>query len=123
MIHCGVYDTRGNFLHWFTAIYAFNILEQRRKLWKDLEDLHNSQQGPWCLMRDFDNVLKASDRVGGKLVHESEYTDLTSMMNIAGLSDMDNMGGYFTWSKNILMALYIPKLTELLAMWTGSKCT
>jgi hypothetical protein len=43
-------------------------------------------------------VLKARDRVSGKIVHESEYTDLTSMMNIAGLSEMDSMGDYFTWS-------------------------
>jgi hypothetical protein len=114
MIHCGVYDTRGNFLQWFTAIYAFNILEQRRKLWRELEDLHNSQQGPWCLMGDFNNVLKASDRVGGKLVHESEYTDLTSMMNIAGLSDMDNMGDYFTWSNKHTDGMIYSKIDRVL---------
>jgi hypothetical protein len=98
MIHCGLFDTNGVFLNWFTAIYAFNHLEQRKMLWKELEAIHYSQQGPWCLIGDFNNVLKAADRVGGKLVHESEYADLVSFMDKAGLSDMDCSGDYYTWS-------------------------
>ncbi|CAJ2662986.1 unnamed protein product, partial [Trifolium pratense] len=98
MIHCGLYDINGNFLHWFTAIYALNQLEHRRRLWKELEDLHQHQQGPWCIMGDFNNVLRAADRIGGKMVHESEYSDMISMMDKAGLSEMDSLGDYYTWS-------------------------
>ncbi|CAJ2661953.1 unnamed protein product [Trifolium pratense] len=98
MIHCGIYDTNGTFLYWFTAIYALNLLEHRRKLWTDLEGLHQQQQGPWCLMGDFNNVLKAADRIGGKMVHESEYSDMASMMEKVGLAEMDSLGDYYTWS-------------------------
>jgi exonuclease III len=96
MIHCGLYDIHGTFLSWFTAIYALNQLEQRRRLWNELDSIHTSQQGPWCLMGDFNNVLKAADRIGGNMVHESEYRDLASLMDKAGLSEMDSIGDYYT---------------------------
>ncbi|KAK2424092.1 hypothetical protein QL285_034490 [Trifolium repens] len=98
MIHCGLYDTNGIFISWFTVIYALNQLDHRRKLWRELEDIHTIQQGPWCLMGDFNNVLKATDIIGGKLVHESKYIDLSSFMDRVGLSEMDSLGDYYTWS-------------------------
>ncbi|MCH95907.1 hypothetical protein A2U01_0016889, partial [Trifolium medium] len=67
---------RGDWLFWLTTIYAQNQLNQRRKLWKDIETLHSQQQGPWFLMGDFNNVLKSQDRIGGRTVTESEYRDL-----------------------------------------------
>ncbi|PNX80017.1 hypothetical protein L195_g036011 [Trifolium pratense] len=107
MIHYGIYNINGTFLNWFIAIYALNQLEHRRKLWKALEDIHNTQQGPWCLMGYFNNVLNSADRVGGKLVHESEYTDLTLLMDKVGLSEMDSLGDYYTWSnKHVDVTIY-----------------
>jgi hypothetical protein len=59
------------------------------------------------LIGDFNNVLKAADRIGGKLVHESEYVDLVSMMHKTNLSEMDSNGDYFTWSnKHVAGAIY-----------------
>ncbi|KAH1198694.1 LINE-1 reverse transcriptase [Glycine max] len=98
MIHCGVYDVNGNFQNWMTAIYAMNQLDQRRKLWEDLEHIHNSQQGPWFLMGDFNNLTKSMDRVGGNLVTEREYVDLRNLMDHAGLFEKDSTGEYFTWT-------------------------
>jgi hypothetical protein len=58
-------------------------------------------------MGDFNNVHKAADRIGGRLVHESEYSDLVSMMQQANLSEMDNIGDYFTWyNKHAAGAIY-----------------
>ncbi|KAL5162615.1 Transposon TX1 uncharacterized protein [Glycine soja] len=98
LIHCKVYDATGNFMEWLTAIYGFNYLEQRRDLWHDLEAINKTQQGPWCLIGDFNNVLKTNDRVGGKMVCEKEYKDLRTMMDNTGLAEMDSKGDYYTWS-------------------------
>ncbi|XP_045791547.1 uncharacterized protein LOC123886260 [Trifolium pratense] len=114
MIHCGIYDTNGTFLNWFTAIYALNQLEHRRKLWKELEGIHNTQHGPWCLMGDFNNVLKSTDRVGGKLVHESEYTDLASLMDKSGLSEMNSLGDYYTWSNKHVDGIIYSRIDRVL---------
>lgn len=98
LIHCKVYDATGYFMQWLTAIYGFNYLEQRRDLWHDLEAINKTQQGPWCLIGDFNNVLKTNDRVGGKMVCEKEYKDLRTMMDNTGLAEMDSKGDYYTWS-------------------------
>ncbi|MCH98402.1 hypothetical protein A2U01_0019404, partial [Trifolium medium] len=80
------------------AIYAQNKLEQRNKLWKDIETIHSQQQGPWFLMGDFNNVLKSQDRIGGRPVTEAEYRDLSNMMNATSLYEMDSRGDHYTWS-------------------------
>ncbi|KAL5184132.1 Transposon TX1 uncharacterized protein [Glycine soja] len=72
--------------------------EHRRVIWKDLEHLHSTIQGPWCVIGDFNNVASANDRIGGRMVTENEYIDLKEMMNVAGLSEMESIGDYFTWS-------------------------
>jgi hypothetical protein len=114
MLHCGIYDTNGTFLNWFTAIYALNLLEHRRKLWKELVDINDTLQGPWCLMGDFNNVLKAIDRIGGRMVHDSEYNDLVSLMDTAGLSEMDNIGDYYTWSNKHLDGTIYSRIDRVL---------
>ncbi|KAK2370109.1 hypothetical protein QL285_083191 [Trifolium repens] len=114
MIQCGVYDINGRFLHWFTVVYALNQLAHRRNLWKELEDLHHQQQGPWCLMGDFNNVLKAADRIGGKIVHESEYCDMASMMDKVGLSEMDSLGDYYTWSNKHVEGIIYSRIDRVL---------
>ncbi|KAH1253271.1 putative ribonuclease H protein [Glycine max] len=41
--------------------------EHKRVLWKDLEHLHSTIQGPWCVIEDFNNVASANDRIGGRI--------------------------------------------------------
>ncbi|XP_058763234.1 uncharacterized protein LOC131636640 [Vicia villosa] len=67
-----------------TAIYAHNDLTLRKSLWKDLEDIHKNQQGPWCVVGDFNNVASSQDRIGGNLVTEAEYEDFQAMMDTTG---------------------------------------
>lgn len=98
LIHCGVYDVTGNFKFWLTAIYASNALDRRKILWKDIEKIHETHQGAWCVVGDYNNVAKAQDRIGGKMVTEAEFVDLQNMMDVTGLSEMDSIGDFFTWS-------------------------
>ncbi|CAK8536977.1 unnamed protein product [Lathyrus sativus] len=47
---------------------------------------------------DYNNVIKSQDIIGGSLVTEREYIDLTNMMENTCLSEMDSIGDHFTWS-------------------------
>ena len=113
-IHCGIYDNMGKFKYWLTAIYAQNQLEHRRVLWKDLEHLHSTIQGPWCVIGDFNNVASANDRIGGRMVTENEYIDLQEMMNVAGLSEMESIGDYFTWSNKHNVGTIYSRINKVL---------
>ncbi|XP_006598642.1 uncharacterized protein [Glycine max] len=82
-------------------------LDRRKVLWKDLEAIHKHQQGPWCVIGDFNNVTKAQDRIGGKAVTESEYIDLLNMMETTGLAEMDTTGEFYTWTnKQVIGTIY-----------------
>ncbi|XP_058726956.1 uncharacterized protein LOC131598361 [Vicia villosa] len=96
-LHCGIYDTKGTFQFWLTAIYRKNRLEQRKILWKDIANMRPNVQDPWCLMGDFNNVMRAQDRMGGRMVTDFEYVDLLDMMTHTGLTEMDGCGDYDTW--------------------------
>src|SRR4051812_26684736 len=39
-IHCRVYDNKGAFIYYLTAVYAHNLLAQRKLLWKTIEKIH-----------------------------------------------------------------------------------
>lgn len=75
LIYRGLYDLAGKFLFWITAIYAANTLDQRRRLWNEIEDIYNRQQGPWLVLGDFNNyqdimtglVLRKSLRLSCKI--------------------------------------------------------
>ncbi|XP_058722177.1 uncharacterized protein LOC131593630 [Vicia villosa] len=114
-IHCGVYDTHGNFRYWLTAIYALNHLEGRMRLWDGIANIHRTQQGPWCVVGDYNNVLTTQDRMGGNLVTEAEYEDLHNMMNSTGLGDMDSCGDFFTWFNNQIRNPIYSRIDRLLA--------
>ncbi|XP_058746049.1 uncharacterized protein LOC131618914 [Vicia villosa] len=88
-------------------------LEQRKQLWQDLKNLH--QLGPWCLIGDFNNVLKAQDRIRGKLVFEAEYHDLQVFMDNNQLFEMGSNGDYFTWSNKHLVDTIYSRIDRLIA--------
>lgn len=58
-------------------------------------------------MGNFNNVCNPRDKIGGKLVVESQYMDFTNMMDNMGLFEKDNVGDHFTWfNKNMNEAIY-----------------
>lgn len=115
LVHCGVYSLDGIFRYWLTLIYALNKLENRRILWKDIVTLHSHQQGPWCLIGDYNNVAKAQDRIGGKMVTEAEYTDFSDMLEQTGLAEMHSQGDYFTWSNKHVEGTIYSRIDRVLA--------
>ncbi|XP_058726331.1 uncharacterized protein LOC131597664 [Vicia villosa] len=97
-IYYSVHDMNGNFPYLLTAVYAHNQLNQRKNMWQNMEDICKSQQGPWCAVGDYNNVVTSLDRSGGNLVIEAEFKDLRAMMDNTGLHEMDSTGDFYTWS-------------------------
>ncbi|KAI5439148.1 hypothetical protein KIW84_024791 [Lathyrus oleraceus] len=90
-IHYSIYHPNGDMKTWLTFIYVINTLDQRKKLWKDIESIHAGIIGPWCLMGDYNNVLKAQDRIGRILVNENKYKDLVDMIEQTGLYEKESI--------------------------------
>ncbi|XP_058775885.1 uncharacterized protein LOC131650179 [Vicia villosa] len=99
LIHVRVQSNSGDLVMWCTAIYAHNQIIHRRQLWRDIAQIHGGIDGPWMCMGDFNNVVCAMDRIGGRSVQENEYIELTDMMKDADLHEKESQGDHFTWSK------------------------
>lgn len=113
-IHCEVLSVDGKFLYWLTAVYAHNQLEKRKRLWKRLTDIHTAQTGSWCVIGDFNNVAAAQDKIGGRMVSENEYIDLTNMMKDTNLTEMDSVGDHFTWSNRQVAGTIYSRIDRVL---------
>ena len=50
----------------FSSIYASPHLHKRLQLWHHLESLALDFKFPWLAMRDFNELLNSSDKLGGR---------------------------------------------------------
>ena len=53
------------FVSWGTAVYANPNPMLRRQLWKHMDSIATSIQGPWIIGGDFNSILYASEKQGG----------------------------------------------------------
>lgn len=99
---------------WLTEIYALNQIESRKRLSEEIKQLAGACNNEWCVMGDFNNVLKMEDRIGGAPVQIQEYQDLQMMMDNAGLYDCQMTGAYFTWSNKYKNDLIYSRIDHVL---------
>lgn len=74
-----------------------NSLDKRKMLWTDVGNPDSQIIDPWCIVGDFNNVLRSKDRISGRLVSDYEFKNLQNMMDMHNLAEMDNSGDYYTW--------------------------
>lgn len=113
-IHCSVHDIEGK-LYWLTTIYAHNQSDKRKKFWQDMDDICRNQQGPWCVVGDYNNVVTSLDRYGGNLVTKAEYKDLQAIIDNNGWYQMDNTREYYTWSNKQVTNPIYSRVDKILA--------
>ncbi|KAJ8420415.1 LOW QUALITY PROTEIN: hypothetical protein Cgig2_018066 [Carnegiea gigantea] len=68
--------TNRNFF--LTLVYGRNMKDQRLPLWEDLGSIAMSLQDLWCVLGDFNSVLRMSERIGGVGLTEGEIRDFAS---------------------------------------------
>lgn len=73
-------------------------MDEGRELWKDIERFKNTLIGPWGIIGDFNNVLKTTDRIGGREMTDSEFVDMKNMMEKCEVAEMDSERDYYIGS-------------------------
>lgn len=76
LIHATVTFNGGKHKIWFTVVYRWHNVLDRRSLWEDLCSVGNGVQGPWLIMGDFNAIYEIGHRKGGNQVTEKEMDDL-----------------------------------------------
>ncbi|XP_013447034.2 uncharacterized protein [Medicago truncatula] len=99
-IHCEVIHLNSNICFNLVAVYAFKTQEQRKGLWKFINDICNKTSGNLLIGGDFNSVLLVDDRLNGNLVTQQEIQDFADCMLTNNLSEVRTIGDYYTWCNN-----------------------
>ena len=100
-------------------VYASNQIEERKKLWEDLCDHHDSplfQQKPWIIMGDFNEILDGGEHseFGSLARSPNGMRDFQRTALRCQLSDLGYQGPVFTWCNKRDEGLVCKKLDRVL---------
>ena len=85
-------------LHHISFIYASVQLYRRRKLWDVLGHL-SFGNAPWLVIGDFNVILGAHEKTGGRLPDPRSCDDFATMISDCNLFDIPSSGAQFTWAR------------------------
>ncbi len=82
------------------GFYGHLYYSKRRKAWTNLCALLESLDGPWLCFGDFNVVLGAEEKEGGKCGSSSATNFLKNLMFDLGAVDLGFSGTKYTWRNN-----------------------
>jgi len=82
---------------YIAAIYASTFYINRRTLWSDLSTLIHAQPGPWMFIGDFNSIMGAHEKIGGRLPLHIACIDFSSWTSLHSLIHLDTSGAKYTW--------------------------
>ncbi|KAF8106531.1 hypothetical protein N665_0138s0020 [Sinapis alba] len=106
-------------MFFYTVIYAKNLESERKELWEDLKNHHNSpiiRQKPWMVAGDFNEILNMEEHS----LHETDpiishgMQDFQNTAVHCSLSDLASHGPLFTWTNKREEGLISKKLDRVL---------
>ena len=113
-IHCLVYDKISAKQCLITAVYAPAQENQKNAFWNKLSQLHESIDQPWCILGDFNEMLHASEKIGGTPLSTGKIQRLPNFLHYSHSHDATVQGRLFTWKKIVRGHLIYEKLDRVL---------
>lgn len=96
MFDCKI-NNKGVYFY-FSCIYGHPIRALRKHLWEKLQRLSVSRSGFWLLCGDFNEVLRADEKIVGKPREPWSLVDFNQMVDVCRLQDLPYSGNNMTWS-------------------------
>lgn len=72
----------------FSAIFARNLLENRKLLWENLITISKNIKTNWFIGGDFNGILKAKNKFGGNTINLSRINLFWNCINEYNLLDL-----------------------------------
>ncbi|XP_019258278.1 PREDICTED: uncharacterized protein LOC109236539 [Nicotiana attenuata] len=82
----------------FSAIYASNLISERKLLWEQLTTIARTTTHNWFIGGDFNEVLKARDKFGGNPINLNRSNQFWNYINKCNLIDLGYKGSKYTWT-------------------------
>ena len=83
----------------FTGFYGEPETHKRHESWDLLRSLHHQTSLPWLCAGDFNEILKQSEKLGGRTRPPGQMQLFRDILDECGLIDIGFKGSPFTWSK------------------------
>ncbi|KAF7150276.1 hypothetical protein RHSIM_Rhsim02G0151600 [Rhododendron simsii] len=100
LIHT-VITIKAESLRWAaTFVYGCPTHAGNERVWDELHDIASFERLPWLCIRDFNQVLRVSDKVGGNILDSGRIDAFHDMLNDCGLVDLECKAPRFTWRNN-----------------------
>lgn len=115
-IHVLVKVRSSNLSWFFTTIYASPRLRERYLLWNNLFAIANAHNMPWLMAGDFNELLSANDKLGGRPIIPSRANAFKECLDFCNMADLGFQGPRFTWTnKNDFSSLIEERLDRFFA--------
>ncbi|XP_030931655.1 uncharacterized protein LOC115957525 [Quercus lobata] len=85
---------------WFTGFYGNPVTVNREHSWILLKHLCLKMDLPWLCLGDFNEIVKAEEKIGGAPHRERQMTDFRAALDFCGLCDLGYVGSPYTWCNN-----------------------
>ncbi|KAK2652653.1 hypothetical protein Ddye_012509 [Dipteronia dyeriana] len=105
----------GNRVWRFTGFYGNPVQAQRLNSWTLLRRLSGLYNMPWVVLRDFNEIMCDSGKVGGSNKNWRDMARFREAVDDSNLEDMGFVGAKFTWSnKRDMIAVILERLDRSL---------
>ncbi|XP_061999298.1 uncharacterized protein LOC133716631 [Rosa rugosa] len=102
----------GGIAHGLVFVYAATTSVARRPLWSAIEQINTSFSGPLLLVGDFNAILGAHEKTGGRLPTRVSCDDFQTMVDVCHLTHIDIKGSPFTWTNGQGVGSHIEMLLD-----------
>jgi len=95
LIDCKISNKDASF--YFSCVYGHPIRKLRNILWERIERIAITRQGPWLMCGDFNEILNANEKRGGRIRQNWSFVDFQNMVSTFKVSDLPFTGNNMTW--------------------------
>ena len=81
----------------FTGFYEEPDTRNRNESWEKLRRLKNKFTLPWLCAGDFNEILKADEKLGGRLRPNSQMEAFREVLDECEFKDLGYVGGKYMW--------------------------
>lgn len=97
VVHCSsqqitIMASHDNSNCYLSFVYASNSSAQRRILWQELVDVSNSIHDPFMVIGDFNAILGAHEKHGGRMPSRTSCTDFQNMVDTCNFMHLHYTG-------------------------------
>ncbi|GMI76000.1 hypothetical protein HRI_001269300 [Hibiscus trionum] len=83
----------------FTGFYGAPEERNRDDSWNLLRQLNDTNDLPWLVLGDFNELLFATEKFGGRQRNQRQMDNFAAALNECSLDDIGYSGPWFTWEK------------------------